>query len=52
MLRAVRFACKLGFMDRSRLRSTLPAMASLLAEVPPARLFEEILKLFHTGYVR
>ncbi len=50
MLRAVRFACKLGFRIDPACEAPLPAMAPLLAEVPPARLFEEILKLFHTGY--
>jgi poly(A) polymerase len=28
----------------------LPELASLMAEVPAARLFEEVLKLFHAGY--
>ena len=50
MLRAVRFACKLGFIIDPACEAPLPEMAPLLAEVPPARLFEEILKLFHTGY--
>ncbi|MGB5833402.1 MAG: polynucleotide adenylyltransferase PcnB, partial [Thiohalocapsa sp.] len=50
MLRAVRFACKLGFIIDVACEKPLARMASLLAEVPPARLFEEMLKLFHTGY--
>jgi poly(A) polymerase len=50
MLRAVRFACKLGFMIAPDCEAPLPALAPLLAEVPAARLFEEILKLFHSGY--
>jgi len=50
MLRAVRFACKLGFMIDPACESPLPALAPLLAEVPAARLFEEVLKLFHAGY--
>ena len=50
MLRAVRFACKLGFLIDPACEAPLPHLASLLSEVPPARLFEEILKLFHTGY--
>lgn len=50
MLRAVRFACKLGFTIDPPCEAPLSRMAPLLAEVPPARLFEEILKLFHTGY--
>jgi poly(A) polymerase len=50
MLRAVRFACKLGFMIDHACEEPLAELASLLAEVPAARLFEEILKLFHAGY--
>lgn len=50
MLRAVRFACKLGFIIDPVCEARLPEMAPLLSEVPPARLFEEILKLFHSGY--
>jgi poly(A) polymerase len=50
MLRAVRFACKLGFMIDPACERPLPGLATLLGEVPPARLFEEILKLFHSGY--
>ncbi len=50
MLRAVRFACKLGFMIDAPCEAPLPELASLLAEVPAARLFEEVLKLFHAGY--
>ncbi|MDX2462271.1 MAG: polynucleotide adenylyltransferase PcnB [Gammaproteobacteria bacterium] len=50
MLRAVRFACKLGFIIDPSCEAPLPQMAPLLAEVPPARLFEEIMKLVHTGY--
>lgn len=50
MLRAVRFACKLGFMIEPSCEAPLTHMAPLLSEVPAARLFEEILKLFHSGY--
>ncbi len=50
MLRAARFACKLGFMIDPACEAPLPALAPLLAEVPAARLFEEVLKLFHAGY--
>jgi len=50
MLRAVRFACKLGFMIDPACEAPLSALAALLAEVPAARLFEEVLKLFHAGY--
>jgi poly(A) polymerase len=50
MLRAVRFACKLGFMIDPVCEAPLPELAALMAEVPAARLFEEVLKLFHAGY--
>jgi poly(A) polymerase len=49
MLRAVRFATKLGFrIDRDTERP-IHDFAGLLRDVPPARLFEEILKLFLGG---
>lgn len=50
MLRAVRFAAKLGFRIEARTSSIIPELASLMADVPPARLFEEVLKLFLGGY--
>lgn len=49
MLRAVRFAAKLGFRLDPATASPLPALAPLLRNVAPARLFEEVLKLFHAG---
>jgi poly(A) polymerase len=50
MLRAVRFACKLGFMIDDTCETPLADLAPLLGEVPAARLFEEVLKLFHAGF--
>ena len=49
MLRAVRFAAKLHLQLTEDGRRLLPTLGSLLQEVAPARLFEEVLKLFHTG---
>lgn len=50
MLRVVRFAAKLGFtIDRDTAKA-IPQCASLLAEIPAARLFDEFLKLFLAGY--
>ncbi len=49
MLRAVRFAAKLGFRIHPDTEAVIPELACLLQEVPPARLFDEILKLFHGG---
>ncbi|WP_462322529.1 polynucleotide adenylyltransferase PcnB [Halochromatium sp.] len=50
MLRAVRFACKLGFMIDPDCAAPIRELAGLLGEISPARLFEETLKLFHSGY--
>jgi poly(A) polymerase len=49
MLRAVRFAAKLGFRIEAATEAPLKVMAPLMEEMPPARLFEEVLKLFHGG---
>ncbi len=49
MLRAVRFAAKLGFRLESETETALIELGSLLADVPPARLFDEMLKLFLGG---
>ncbi len=49
MLRAVRFAAKLRLQLTEDGRQLLPALGPLLQGVAPARLFEEVLKLFHTG---
>lgn len=50
MLRAVRFACKLGFVIDAACERPLTSLGHLLNEVPAARLFEEVLKLFHAGF--
>jgi len=50
MLRAVRFAAKLGFRLHPDTEASIPRLAHLLEEIPPARLFDELLKLFHGGY--
>lgn len=50
MLRAVRFAAKLGFRIDDAAAAMIPAMADLLGQVPKARLFEEVLKLFMSGH--
>jgi len=50
MLRAARFEAKLGFqLDPATARPIGP-LRDLLAGVPPARLFDETLKLFLTGH--
>ncbi len=49
MLRAVRFAAKLGFRIHPDSETPLFTLGSLLEAIPAARLFEEILKLFMGG---
>lgn len=50
MLRAVRLAAKLGFTIEPATARPIPELASLLGEAAPARLFEEMLKLFLSGH--
>jgi poly(A) polymerase len=50
MLRAARFEAKLGFTLDGETGTLIPGLRSLLASVPPARLFDETLKLFLTGH--
>jgi poly(A) polymerase len=49
MLRAIRFAAKLDFQIEKESETPLFELGNLLEGVPPARLFEEILKLFLSG---
>ena len=50
MLRAVRFAAKLDFSIDPETETPIRRLANLLDGVPPARLFDECLKLFLSGY--
>lgn len=50
MLRAARFVAKLGFEVDSATLEAMSRLQPLLANVPPARLFDETLKLFLTGH--
>ena len=49
MLRAIRFAVKLGFRLDDRTSTPLAELGDLLGAISPARLFDEVLKLFHGG---
>ncbi|MCO6412691.1 MAG: polynucleotide adenylyltransferase PcnB [Thiogranum sp.] len=49
MLRAVRFAAKLGFRIHPDSEKPLWELGHLLADIPAARLFEEVMKLFLGG---
>ena len=50
MLRAVRFAAKLDFSIEPGTETPIRELAHLLDGVPPARLFDECLKLFLSGF--
>jgi poly(A) polymerase len=50
MLRAVRFAAKLGFAIDEATREPIHRMAELAENVPAARLFDEMLKLLTSGH--
>ncbi len=50
MLRAVRFAAKLDFTFEADTEQPVRRLAYLLDGVPPARLFDECLKLFLSGF--
>ncbi len=50
MLRAVRLAAKLDLKIDQKTRAPIREMADLMANVPPARLFDEMLKLLLSGH--
>lgn len=50
LLRAVRLACKLGFTIEEKTLAPFTTLAHLLRYVAPARLFDEVLKLFLSGF--
>lgn len=50
MLRAVRFAAKLNFGIHIDTATPIPKLAWMLDGVPPARLFDEVNKLFLAGF--
>jgi len=49
MLRVIRFSAKLGFEMESEALQMIEDEGKLLSHVSSARLFEEVLKLFHGG---
>jgi poly(A) polymerase len=49
MLRAVRFAASIGFEIEASTGAPIRELAPLLSNVPPARLFDEMLKLLLSG---
>jgi poly(A) polymerase len=50
LIRAIRFAAKLEFEIESASEAPLSTMGGLLEDIPAARMFEEILKLFMSGH--
>ena len=50
MLRALRFKAKLGFALAPETEAAIADLGHLVQDVPPARLFEEMLKLFMHGF--
>ena len=50
IIRAVRFAAKLGFALERGTEKPVRAMSALLANVPISRLFDEMVKLMQTGH--
>lgn len=50
MLRAIRFAAKLNFKIDKPSEKLIPEMAGLFHNVPAARLFDELMKVYRGGY--
>jgi len=50
MLRALRFSAKLGFSIDETSEQPIYQLGHLLKDIPAARLYEEVLKLFHSGH--
>ncbi|HEX5694690.1 MAG TPA: polynucleotide adenylyltransferase PcnB [Arenimonas sp.] len=50
MLRAARLSAKLGFSIAPEAADPIPGLADLLSGAPPARLFDECLKMFMAGH--
>lgn len=49
MLRAIRFAVKLGFLIEKHTEAPIKPLANLLEQISQARLYEEFLKMFQAG---
>ncbi len=50
MLRTARFAAKTGFAIEPATQAPIKDLASLIHNVPPARVFDEMLKLLQSGH--
>ena len=49
LLRAIRFAAKLDFEIEDNIKTLIPSLGVLIEGVSSARLFDEIIKLLHSG---
>jgi poly(A) polymerase len=49
MLRAIRLAAKLNFTIEPYSLEAIRKLKDLLSQIPPARLFDKMLKVFHSG---
>ena len=52
MMRAIRFAYKLGFTIDESCRQFIIDQGALLQDIPSARIYDEVLKIFHSGHAR
>jgi poly(A) polymerase len=52
MLRALRFSAKLNFKMSPETQAPINELAPLLKNIAPARLFDEVLKLFLSGHAK
>jgi poly(A) polymerase len=50
MLRAIRFAAKLNFSIEQQAAQAILEQGQLLRDIPSARLYDEALKIFHSGH--
>ncbi|MBG09701.1 MAG: poly(A) polymerase [Gammaproteobacteria bacterium] len=50
MLRALRFSAKLSFRISDETAAPVESLSDLLSGISPARLFDELIKLFSSGY--
>jgi poly(A) polymerase len=50
IIRAVRFAAKLGFEIEAKTRAPIKELSALLDNVPQSRTFDEMIKLLQTGH--
>ncbi len=50
MLRAIRFSANLGFKLDPEVEAAIGESGSLLHHVPPARMLDEAIKMFHSGH--